>query len=274
LYYAKLNQAETSQGEWDRVRACATAHADNAVLMMLYANGLGVPRDADTALHYACVMEHVAKAEMESRVAHLAAPARAGVRFDQCDDITSGYMGSVCAAIREDVDGRVRTARLDRLAASLPAPSRIAFARLRVAAERYVGVSGAEVDMQGTAAPALALEYQASLREEFMQAALDTAGGKLPSASGAEHARHDAELNALYKNVMALPSKQEGWPDRIGSSTIEHAAVRAVERQWLVYRDAFVAFAATLPSGPDAASVKALLTSQRTAQLAEVARYR
>lgn len=278
LYYARLNQADTSQAEWNAVRACATAHADNAVLAMLFANGLGVPRDADTALHYACAMEHVAKAEMVSRVAHLAAPAgtevRRSTRFDQCDDITSGYMGSVCAAIREDVDGRVRTARLERLAATLPAPSRAAFARLRAAAERYVGAADGEVDMQGTAAPALALEHQGKLREQFMQAALDAAAGRLPPASGPDHEKRDAELNALYKNVMALPSTQDGWPDRIGSSTIEHASVRATERLWLAYRDAFAAFAATLPSGPDTLAARTLLTGQRAAQLGDLLLYR
>src|SRR5471032_2984865 len=102
LYYSKLNQVATPPAEWQTVRACASAKADSAVLMMLYANGFGVPRDVDLALHYACQLE-AAKAEMEARVAHLAA-ARGIDRpfaqpFDQCDDITSGYMEAVCAAI-------------------------------------------------------------------------------------------------------------------------------------------------------------------------------
>ncbi|MGB9109834.1 MAG: hypothetical protein WCC39_14225, partial [Telluria sp.] len=37
LYDRKRSQAETSQAEWDQVRACALATNDNAVLMMLYA---------------------------------------------------------------------------------------------------------------------------------------------------------------------------------------------------------------------------------------------
>jgi hypothetical protein len=47
LYYTKRNQAVPSPAEWNKVRACAIASADNAVLMMLYANGFGVPRDTD-----------------------------------------------------------------------------------------------------------------------------------------------------------------------------------------------------------------------------------
>jgi uncharacterized protein YecT (DUF1311 family) len=274
LYYTKRNQAVTSPAEWDKVRACAVANADNGVLMMLYANGYGVPRDTDMAIHYACSLEYVAKAEMEARVEHLAAAPRPGVPFDQCDDITSGYMGAICAEIRERQDERVRTARLTRLTSGLPPVGRSAFARLRAAAERYAAGATGEVDMQGTAAPAFSLKHQGRLREQFMQAALDTASGKLPPSSPAEYAQRDTELNDLYKAVMSAPSKQEDWPDRIGESTITHSAVRDTERLWLAYRDAFAAFAASMPSGPDPTAVKTLLTSQRIAQLRDVARYR
>ncbi|MDQ2989407.1 MAG: DUF1311 domain-containing protein [Pseudomonadota bacterium] len=274
VYYTKRGQAATSQAEWNKVRACAITRADNSVLMMLYANGFGVPRNTDMAIHYACGLEFIAKSEMEHRIEHLAAAARNDVAFDQCDDITSGYMGSVCAAIKESQDERTRVARLDRAISALPPASRSAFAKLRIAAERYANEAMGEVDMQGTAAPALSMAHGGRLREEFMQAALDSASGKLPAASAEEFAQRDAELNALYKDVMGAPTARADWPDNIGESTISHAAIRKTERLWLAYRDAFVAYVATLPSGPDAVAVKALLTGQRIAGLAKVARYR
>lgn len=274
LYYTKRSQAVTSQAEWDKVRACAIARADNGVLMMLYANGFGVQRDADLAIHYACGLEFIAKSEMEHRIEHLAAAPRSDVPFDQCDDITSGYMGSVCAAIRQRQDDRVRVARIERIVKTLPPASRSAFAKLRAAADRYATEAMGEVDMQGTAAPALSMEHGGRLREEFMQAALDTAGGKLPPASAAEFAQRDVELNALYQDVMTAPTARKDWPDNIGDSTISHAQILKTERLWLAYRDAFVAYVATLPSGPDPVAVKALLTSQRIGGLAKVARYK
>lgn len=273
LYYKKRSQAVTSQAEWNHVRACAIARSDNNVLMMLYANGFGVQRDTDRAIHYACSLEFIAKSEMEHRIEHLAAGLRGEVPFDQCDDITSGYMGSICAAIREGQDNRVRRARLDRIAGALSAASRGAFAKLRAAAERYATEAMGEVDMQGTAAPELAMEHSGRLREQFMQAALDTASAKLPPASAAEYAQRDGELNALYQAVMTAPTTRENWPDSIGDSTISHAEVRKIEQLWLAYRDAFVAYVATLPSGPDPVAVKTLLTSQRINGLAKVARY-
>ena len=274
LYYTKRNQAATSPAEWNKVRACAITRADNSVLMMLYANGFGVQRDADMAIRYACGLEFIAKSEMEGRIEHLAGAPRSGVPFDQCDDITSGHMGSVCAAIRARQNDRVRVARLDRIASAMSPASRSAFAKLRAAAERYATGAMGEVDMQGTAAPAMSMQHGERLQEEFMQAALDTASGKLLPASPAEFAQRDAELNALYRDVMSAPTTRQNWPDNIGDSTISHAAVRKTERLWLAYRDAFVAYVATLPSGPDPVAVKALLTSQRIAGLAKVARYR
>lgn len=273
LYYTKRNQAATSPAEWNKVRACAITKADNSVLMMLYANGFGVQRDTDMAIRYACSLEFIAKAEMMHRIEHLAAGPRSDVPFDQCDDITSGYMGSLCAAIRERQDDRVRRARLDRIVSSLSPASRGAFAKLRAAAERYATEAMGEVDMQGTAAPELSMEHSGRLREQFMQAALDTASARLPPASAAEYAQRDGELNALYQAVMTAPTTRENWPDNIGDSTISHAQVRKTERLWLAYRDAFVAYVATLPSGPDPVAVKTLLTSQRINGLAKVARY-
>ncbi|MEH6436894.1 lysozyme inhibitor LprI family protein [Massilia sp. DD77] len=274
MYYAKRGQAGTSAAEWKQVRACALARGDHAVLAMLYANGFGVERDLDVAIHHACSMDNVAKAEMEGRVAHLAGMHPGSDVFDQCDDITSGAMGTVCAGIRETRDERVREARLDRLARSLPHAARASFGAVRAAAERYVEASAGERDMQGTGAPGFVLAQQGRLREQFMQAALDAVGGKLPRATPAQAQQLDRELNRVYREVMALPSKQDNWPDRIGDSTISRADIRTTERRWIAYRDAFTAFAAENGAGSNGAAVEALLTRQRIAALRRLAGYR
>jgi uncharacterized protein YecT (DUF1311 family) len=274
LYYTKRAQAGTTPAEWKQVRECAVANGNNAVLMMLYANGFGVQRDTDRAIHYACSLDFIAKAEMEGRIKHLAHGLGNGKPFDQCDDITSGYMGTICAGIQQSQDERSRNSRLDRMRSTLPVASRSAFAKLHAAAERYAEAGAGETDMRGTAAPGFAVELQGRLRKEFAQAALGAVKGKLPASSPAEFAQLDSELNRLYQSVMTAPSTQDGWPDRIGDSTISHTDVRAAERLWLAYRNAFVAFQQTLPSGSDPTAIKTLLTSQRIAQLTDVARYR
>ena len=275
LYDRKRSQASTSQAEWDQVRACALAKNDNDVLMMLYANGYGVPRDMDRAIHHACIVDFASKGEMEARIEHLASGPKPGQYIDVCDDIQSGRMGAVCTARREAQDRRLRDTRMERAARTLPATSRSAFTKLRQAAERYASEAGsAETDMQGTAAADFALQNQASLREQALQAMLDTIAGKLPPASAEDFAQWDRQLNDAYGKVMAIPSIQDGHPDRIGDSTIEHSAVRKDQRLWLAYRDAFLAFGASLPSGPGADAIRTLLTSQRTTALRALESYR
>lgn len=275
LYDRKRSQASTSQAEWDQVRACALAKNDNGVLMMLYANGYGVARDMDRAIHHACIVDYIAKAEMTSRVAHLAGAQAQDKPIDVCDDITSGYMGAVCAQRRETQNGRTRNSRLERMERALPAASRAAFSKLRQAAERYASEAGSgENDARGTAAADFAFQRQAKLREQAMQAMLDTVAGKLPPASAEDFAQWDRQLNEAYGRVMAIPSTQDGHPGRIGDSTIEHADVRKDQRLWLAYRDAFLAFRASLPSGPGADAIRTLLTSQRTAELRALESYR
>jgi uncharacterized protein YecT (DUF1311 family) len=273
LYYRKRSQAVTSPAEWKTVRECALARGDNAVLMMLYANGFGVPRDTDIAIHYACSLDFAAKAEMEGRVAHLANGLPAGAVFDQCDDVTSGMMGSVCAAIRESQDKRVRTARLDRVARALPASALPAFRKLRAAAEAYASAASAEVDMQGTAAPELAIEHAEKLREQFTRAVVDVLDNKLAADSPADTTQLDGALNAVYQTLMSAPSKKQDAPGLIGDSTIDRAEIRKVERLWLAYRDAFTAFRSSLPSGSDPDAITALLLRQRVADLKKLTLY-
>lgn len=272
LYYDKRSQAVTSAAEWRQVRACALAQEDDAVLMMLYANGFGVQQDTDIAIHHACKLEFITKAEMESRIAHLSEPQPAGAVFDQCDDITSGYMGSVCAGIRERQAERIRKARLDRHAAALPPSARRALTQLHAAADRYA--AAAETNMQGTAAPGLAIAREGKLQEQFAQTLARVLDKGLPAASPQDLVRIDRELNAAYKTLMSPVPSEAGRPERVGESTITRTEVREAERRWIAYRDAFLAFRAQLPSGARREAIGVELTRQRLAELKAIMRYR
>ncbi|MGJ9418266.1 lysozyme inhibitor LprI family protein [Massilia sp. CMS3.1] len=270
LYYQKRDQEKTSNAEWRQVRACAEANGNDAVLMMLHANGYGTSRDLDRAIHHACKLD-TAKAEMEARVGYLAAPAATdGQAFDLCDHITSGRMGGVCAAIQEGRADRIRGARLERLAASLPAPARQPFARLREAAEAFTRKSTDEVDMSGSGAAGFTFRHAGRRDEEFMETLLKAAGGKLPRASASELAQLDRQLNREYQKVMATPSEQDTHPQRIHYLTVERADVRSTERVWLAYRDAWEPFIAAAGWRTDFTSIKAALTRQRIAQLKRI----
>jgi uncharacterized protein YecT (DUF1311 family) len=272
LYYQKRDQQRTSPAEWRQVRDCAEAGGDDAVLMMLHANGYGVPRDPERAIYHACRLD-AAKAEMELRVGYLAAPATAADAhpfahvFDQCDHITSGRMGGVCAAIGVDRDDRARAARLDRFAAGLSPRACQTFARLRTAAAAFTRTSAREVDMTGTGGPGFTFRHSGRRDAEFLDTLLKAASGKLPPATTAQFSELDRELNEAYRALLALPSEQNDHPERIRSSTVARADVRNTERAWLAYRDAWEPFLAAARLPVDLLSVKAALTRQRIAQL-------
>jgi len=271
LYYLKRDQAGTTDGEWRQVRTQALAGADDAVLMMLYANGYGVPADADRALYHACRLD-AAKAEMETRVAYLATRgvARDAHPFDLCDHITSGRMGGVCAYIKETRTDRVRSARLDRFAAALPAPARRPFAQLRQAADAFARKSADEVDMSGTGAPGFATNSVARRKNEFLETLLRLDQGKLAQAGAGEFAQLDRQLNIAYRKLLARPSGQDGHPARLGYSTVTREDVRTTERAWIAYRDAWAAYLAARGAGGDLDAVLAQLTRQRIAQLGRI----
>lgn len=270
-YYRKRGQAATTASEWRQVRESALALGDDAVLMMLHANGYGTARDADRALYHACRLD-TAKAEMEARVEHLAAGAVAsdGPPFDLCDHITSGRMAGVCTSIDEARADRVRRARLDQFAASLAPGARAAFARLRKAADAFAEQSENEVDLSGSGRASLAYRHVGKRHNEFQETVFKVANGKLARVDAAQFARLDRQLNAYYRQVLVMPSENDNHPERLGDLTVTRDDVRNSERAWIAYRNAWSAYLGAARASVDLVSVQAELTRQRIAQLKEL----
>lgn len=271
MYYDTRAKDAPNTGDWSRVRACAVKSHNEMVLMMLYANGYGVARNADLATRYACSLDQVALAEMQARVEHLARPGQQAKPFDFCDDITSGVSGAVCASMQEEQRARARIAKLDRYGAALPAAAKIAFERLRKAQAAFAAASEEkENDMSGTAAVGLEIEARGKMDAEFLHDLEALDAGTMPRFSAAEYAGLDAKLNLTYHDVINTPSKQDDSPERIGDSTVTRAGVRDTERAWLKFRDAWAAFLTARAAPLDPVSMQALLTERRTRQLAAI----
>ncbi|MFL6710816.1 MAG: lysozyme inhibitor LprI family protein [Massilia sp.] len=255
-YYLKLDQAVTSDVEWAAVRSCAIATNNTAVLSMLYANGLGVPRNAAVATRYAC-STGAALAEMEGRVQHLASLAP-NERYDHCDNITSGTMGAVCSAIAARRAERIKTAFTKRLRSSLAPAQTAAFDRLLSAGQAFAKTHAEnETSPGGSGYAGFVIDAQARENEWLREHLAAFEKGQFPPA--ANFAADDAELNRLYGARMhpAQPDPNAVQPD----------AIRATQRLWLAYRDAWVAFAVRRYPQMDAAALKALLTQWRIKQL-------
>lgn len=259
-YYLKLAQVGTTSAEWAKVRACAAAEQDDAVLAMLHANGQGVPRDLDVATYYACRAGGAA-AELTERVMHLQAlkTQPADTYYDQCQDITSGYMMGMCAAASENQAAHARDAWLATLRRRLPPQQIGAFEQLVAATRAYSKARGGETDLSGSARAAFVVEAEARELDWLHThlAAFEKGTTQLPPSS--RFARDDAQLNRVYQALMNKPGRL------MGTTTV--ADVRAAQRAWIVYRDAWVRFAALRYPSLPADSLKAALTESRIKQL-------
>lgn len=254
--------------DWQAVHRCAVQDRNDAVLMMLHANGFGVPRDIGRAIEHACRVDS-AEAEMEGRLEHLRnmQAGRDKKPFDLCDDITSGMMMGFCADIAETADGKARNDALAKIGASLAPGPRAKLAALRKAGDAFARhVGDIETDLSGTARAALSIGARAAVQDELLADLRAAEQGRLPAGTDAAFAAADKALNDAYRKVMALPVDEEG---RLGYTTVRKQDIRATQRSWIAYRDAWTAFAqARYPAVP-AAAWKTRLTARRTAQLRE-----
>jgi len=237
----------------------------SAMLMTIYASGIGVPRNLPLAVRFACDLDG-APAEMEGRIAHLealgagAATSPGAAPFDLCDDATSGFMQGHCAAHRERVERATRAQRdLARLYIRTPA-QRAAFLSLRATADDFFQARAEnEVDLSGTARAALQIDEKAALEKSFdaLLDALEHEAG--PRASAKDFAQADRALNDAYARVMKADDPVYG--------TVTKEGVRRTERTWLEYRDGWVAFAKVKFPRADRRGIKLQLTRQRAAML-------
>lgn len=270
-YYDALRSARP---DWASVHRCAVQDRNDAVLMMLHANGYGVPRNVDRAIAHACRVDS-APAELEGRLEHLQR-LKAGqgkvqgkvsdkAPFDLCDDITSGMMMGFCANVGERADGADRNAALAKLGATFTPQQRSRFAALRKATDAFArSVGENETDLSGTARAAMSIGAQAAVQDELLADLREAEAGKLPAGTGAGFAAADKALNDVYRRVMALPVDAEG---RVAYSTVTKPAIRTTQRAWIACRDAWTAFAETRYPSVPAAAWQARLTERRTAQL-------
>ncbi len=236
----------------------------NVMLMTIYANGTGAPRDLDRAIALACTLDG-APAEEDGRVTHLAklkAEGWQGHDFSFCDDITSGYAQGFCAKHDADIAAASQKQRFAAVTTGWSDAEKRALPPLQRAEAAYAEARAAnEVDQSGTARGAMAIAEQQDQDAKFLDLLQHLESGKPPPPATSEPAdAADAKLNTVYQQVQHA-SDVAAW------GTVTKDGIRTAQRAWLRYRDAWLAFARVrYPSlAPD--SLRATLTEERTATL-------
>ncbi len=172
--------------DYTKARYCAFAKDSHDVLMMLYANGLGIPRNYAVAKMAACRADAQA-AEIEARLARLTRmqTGREGPapKIDICDDAASSHLGARCAAIQSGLADQERIARIDTISTRWNEAQKAALQQLRNRAVEAVRI------------------------EEVFNSLQEFEAGKLPSFTLEEAASAEREMGQM----KISPEKQRNW---------------------------------------------------------------
>jgi len=232
----------------------------SAMLTVLYANGDGVDQNKPIAMRFAC------ESELEDRgrdaidslpdLAHVT-----GKKFVYCDEVSNTFEINFCAAYQDEITAQKRRDQLDALSNRWPQADKDAFAVLEKASEDYVDAHGrGETYMGGTIRDIRMDGVEEHQRDEFLAAIQKFEVGKFPAGAETDAQKTDADLNATYKQALALAAKQNFADD---DGDIRPEGIQKAERAWLRYRDVWVAFAKVHYPKTNSSAWRTLLTRNR-----------
>jgi len=236
------------------------------VLMMLYANGYGVKRNFDIAIHLASANVWSAPAELDGRRSHLESMEKDGTDsvFDFCDDITSGAMIGECEEIQQEKKDYERSLLRAGIIKNWPAKDTAALNVLnKIAYGFFEFRSMNEVDLSGTMRGAFMAEAEDSMETEYLEEIKKADNCEFIGRSKKEFDEADSLLNVTYKKVMSVPDSKA----QINWGTVTKETIRNTERKWIKYRDAWVQFSKVRCTSITEVSIMTFFTKQRINEL-------
>jgi uncharacterized protein YecT (DUF1311 family) len=234
----------------------------SVVLMALYANGEGVTRNPPLARRFACeAIDNGQISEVEA--VHLGASTSDDEtkyedllnaivspqpgHLDPCDWVSDvAREQTECDLIATVESNQDREARLQAIRSKFTPDQKEAFDKLLAALRAYLDAHDHnEVEVMGHYLFSGAWQGIHREREETFQTSLDEfEGGKFPHATTAQYAQADKALNAAYAQSIAGAAQSESTTtgEHLTGNPPTRASIRATERLWLAYRDAFADF--------------------------------
>lgn len=252
---------------WSAYHKCLLSQKepDNNALSEIYANGWGVQRNAKLAMALACHGGSV-PAELQGMVDTLyVSKDKPALEKDFlfCDHVTSGLNGGFCAARSEKIAEMKRDGEASNLIRNWSEEQKRSYRTLRKIADQFFQIRArSEQDLSGTARGQFVVEEEAKLRDEFLSSIkLFESDDKIPKETN--FAAADKELNDVYSQLMKKEVIQQ-------YSTIRKSDIKDTQKKWILYRDAWVKFAAVKYPKTIPEVWKTWITTQRVSQLKEL----
>ena len=250
-----------------KARKCAYAELDRgvsapltgkAILMMVYANGQGVPRNFAVALKLACSIGD-APGDAAGRVHQLDRLRKAGWagnNFSICNHSSGRALYEQCAILQERFDKRERDSHFNELTVAWSGPQVKAFHAFMAEAGRFFRVQASNgVNLEST----FEVQEETFLLNGLLTTLQQFERGDLPRYSADEFHKAEAEESAAYART------QNGKDKRWGTVTRE--GVSRSEEEWRRYREAWIGFAKKKYPGVTEQSWKTWLAMERTVML-------
>ena len=254
--------------------ATSWAIGGDLILIDLYTNGLGTPRNLPLALHLACEENSGIAGDAIDALDALDALSKApqptakqsSKRFEVCDSAYSTLSMNFCGDYQSQVVEVQRNRAFARIAADWTAPQKSAFAKVRAAEEEYVKVHVGELDQGGTIHGMRDLGSMEIMRNNFLLDLRQFENGT--TARDQNAAAVESRMKKQYEENLAaarapVSETESGTAVTAGSVTKTQAA-------WQRYRDAWLAFAALRYPSVSAAAFRAYFADQRYRLLVEM----
>lgn len=294
----------------DAMRHCAFAERDSAfsssalegsmILAMIYANGIGVPRNLPLARAFICeVRESLIPEDLPVLLQQIDAIEKDPGSASPLDVCSSFPLGEKTLADYEDGWSRDRACRnfkvelsdqngqraLARDQASWSAAARKQYAENVVPATKAFIDAALQYEWDETKAEALVMaqyHYIHLNSAHYYGVVAEFQSGKIPAASGRDVAMAEARLRTLLDSLRSAADakKEEGKDEEdeeegirvVGSVT--YTGIEKVQSAWESYRKAWLAFAARQYPKIGRHAVDAHLIGMRLDMLEELTRYR
>ncbi len=242
-------------------------------LVMIYANGDGVPRNLDLATDVACKEafplqnpESDHQIELIQVILKLAQmkSATSPPRFDYCNggaQLSEWPEKLVCASIKTRLSRKKRETRLTELVAPWTREQKDAFAKARAAFSQFEDFEERAENTCDVPVEICTMDIEDRLETEF---AVNIGGfeqGKLPALTHQKYGDAKFALNATYQQLLTATHNANG------NLMLK---IRDAERTWPAYRDAFVEFAKLRWPSVSGDSWLTFLTNERIKQLRSV----
>lgn len=249
-----------------QLEASDTMFGGDMMLVTLYANGKGVAHDLDKAIALACRSKGAA-AEMHGRILDLQAlrgNPSPQTEFHWCDNATSGYLVGFCGDQGSRMAKAKRQAEFPALAARFAMPgAQDTLKAVIEARDVFAKALTEEVSHSGTMSAADEIWAVNGLEQDFHDDLKTLADKSRVWEDAAKDKGADAELNTVYKRVMAY--------DFCSAMECDKARqIRQAQRVWLKYRDSWAAFAENVGGKSMAQAAVNLQTRHRIAGLKQV----